>query len=126
MELLSILWVPNCSMDGGRLMIALEAKRAADAFNQDLFKSTMEKATEYLNKKIEEAAYRGSYEFYLESDDKLLIAAIGEREVFELFRNIDLQKELKKQFKEKGFCIRIENKSNIGMAFIQISWREPY
>lgn len=107
-------------------MTALEAKRAADAFNQDLFKRTMEKATEYLNKKIEETAYRGSYEFYLESDDKLLITAIGEREVFELFWNIDLQKELKKQFKEKGFCIRIENRSDIGMAFIRISWREPY
>ena len=126
MELLFILWVPNYSMDGGRLMTALEAKRVADNFNQDLFKRTMEKTTEYLNKKIEEAAYRGSYEFYLESDDKLLITAIGEREVFELFSNIDLQKELKKQFKEKGFCIRIENRSNIGMAFIQISWREPY
>ena len=46
-------------------MTALEAKRTEDDFNQDLFKRTMEKATEYLNKKIEEAAYRGSYEFYL-------------------------------------------------------------
>ena len=107
-------------------MTALEAKRAADKFNQDLFKRTMEKVAEYLNKKIEEVAYQGNYEFYLKSNDELLITAIGEREVFELFRNIDLQKELKKQFKEKGFCIRIENKSNIGMAFIQISWREPY
>lgn len=66
-------------------MTALEAKRAADNFNQDLFKRTMEKAAEYLNKKIEEAAYRGSYELYLESNDELLITAIGEREVFELF-----------------------------------------
>lgn len=46
-------------------MTALEAKRVADAFNQDLFRGTMEKATEYLNKKIEEAACQGNYEFYL-------------------------------------------------------------
>ena len=60
MELLSILWISNYSMDGGRLMTALEAKRAADNFNQDLFKRTIEKATEYLDKKIEEAAYQGN------------------------------------------------------------------
>ena len=41
-------------------MTALEAKRAADNSNQDLFKRTMEKAAEYLNKKIEEAAYQGN------------------------------------------------------------------
>lgn len=41
-------------------MTALEAKRAADNFNQDLFKRTIEKATEYLDKKIEEAAYQGN------------------------------------------------------------------
>lgn len=53
MELLSILWVSNYPMDGGRLMTALEAKRAADNFNQDLFKRTMEKVTEYLNTKLQ-------------------------------------------------------------------------
>ena len=43
MELLPILRASNYSMDGGRLMTALEAKRAADNFNQDLFKRTWKK-----------------------------------------------------------------------------------
>ena len=43
MELLSVLWVPDYSMDGGRLMTALEAKKAADNFNQDLFKKRWKK-----------------------------------------------------------------------------------
>ena len=59
-------------------MTALEAKRAADNFNQDLFKRTIEKVIEYLNKKIEEAAYQGNYEFYLKSNDELLITTTGE------------------------------------------------
>lgn len=105
-------------------MTALEAKRAADNFNQDLFKRTMEKATEYLNKKIEEAAYRGSYEFYLESDDKLLIKAIGEREVLELFQDIDLQNELKKQFKVDGFLVSFNK--GYERTYVKVSWREPY
>ena len=41
-------------------MTALEAKRSADNFNQDLFKRTMGKTAEYLNKKIKEAAYQGN------------------------------------------------------------------
>lgn len=105
-------------------MTALEAKRAADNFNQDLFKRTMEKAAEYLNKKIEEAAYQGNYEFYLKSDDELLITAIGEREVFELFRNIDLQKELKKWFKVDGFLVSFDK--GYERAYVKVSWREPY
>jgi Leu/Phe-tRNA-protein transferase len=124
MELLSILRASNYSMDGGRLMTALEAKRAADNFNQDLFKRTMEKVTEYLNKKIEEAAYQGNYEFYLKSNDELLITTIGEREVFELFKNIDLQKELKKQFRVDGFLVSFDK--GYERAYVIVSWREPY
>lgn len=105
-------------------MTALEAKRVADAFNQDLFRGTMEKATEYLNKKIEEAACQGNYEFYLKQDDELLITTIGEREVFELFRNTDLQKELKKQFRVDGFLISFEK--GYERAYVKVSWREPY
>ena len=45
MELLSILWVPNYSMDGGRLMTALEAKRTADKFNLDLYNSVLNKTS---------------------------------------------------------------------------------
>lgn len=105
-------------------MTALEAKRAADNFNQDLFKRTIEKTTEYLNKKIEEAAYQGNYEFYLKSDDKLLITTIGEREVFELFKNIDLQKELKKQFRVDGFLVGFDE--GYERAYVTVSWREPY
>lgn len=124
MELLPILRASNYSMDGGRLMTALEAKRAADNFNQDLFKRTMEKVTEYLNKKIEEAAYQGNYEFYLKSNDELLITTIGEREVFELFKNIDLQKELKKQFRVDGFLVSFDK--GYERAYVIVSWREPY
>lgn len=105
-------------------MTALEAKRAADNFNQDLFKRTMEKVTEYLNKKIEETAYQGNYEFYLKSDDELLITTIGEREVFELFRNINLQKELKNQFKIGGFLVGFDK--GYERAYVKVSWREPY
>lgn len=105
-------------------MTALEAKRAADNFNQDLFKRTMEKATEYLNKEIEEAAYRGGYKLYLESDNKLLIMAIGEREAFELFRNIDLQKELEKQFRTDGFLVSFDK--GYERNYVKVSWREPY
>ena len=105
-------------------MTALEAKRAADNFNQDLFKRTMEKVTEYLNKKIEEAAYQGNYEFYLKSNDELLITIIGEREVFELFKNIDLQEELKKQFRVDGFLVSFNK--GYERAYVIVSWREPY
>lgn len=105
-------------------MTALEAKRAADNFNLDLYKRTIEKATEYLNKQIEEVAYRGSYEFYLESDNKLLITAIGEREVLELFQNIDLQKELKKQFRANGFLVNFDK--GYGSAYMKVSWRESH
>ena len=124
MELLPILWVSDYPMDGGRLMTALEAKRAADNFNQDLFKRTMEKVTEYLNKKIEEAAYQGNYEFYLKLDDELLITTIGEREVLELCKNIDLQKELKKQFRVDGFLVSFDKGYEID--YVKVSWREPY
>ena len=124
MELLSILWIPDYSVDGGRLMTALEAKRAADNFNQDLFKRTMEKVTEYLNKKIEEAAYQGNYEFYLKLDDELLITTIGEREVLELCKNIDLQKELKKQFRVDGFLVSFDK--GYERDYVKVSWREPY
>lgn len=105
-------------------MTALEAKRAADNFNQDLFKRTMEKVTEYLNKKIEEAAYQGNYEFYLKLDDELLITTIGEREVFELLKNIDLQKELKKQFRVDGFLVSFDK--GYERDYVKVSWREPY
>lgn len=105
-------------------MTALEAKRAADNFNQDLFKKTMEKAIKYLDKRIEEAAYRGSYEFYIKSDDSNLTVAIGEREVFELFHNIDLQKELKKRFKVDGFSVSFDK--GYEKDFVKVSWREPY
>lgn len=124
MELLSILWISDYPVDGGRLMTALEAKRAADNFNQDLFKRTMEKVTEYLNKKIEEAAYQGNYEFYLKLDDELLITTIGEREVLELCKNIDLQKELKKQFRIDGFLVSFNK--GYERDYVQVSWREPY
>lgn len=43
MELLPILWVSDYPMDGGKLMTALEAKRAADNFNQDLYNSVLNK-----------------------------------------------------------------------------------
>lgn len=105
-------------------MTALEAKKAADNFNLDLYKRTLEKTTEYLNKRIEEAAYQGNYEFYLKSDDKLLITTIGEREVFELFKNIDLQKELKEQFRVDGFLVGFDK--GYERAYVRISWREPY
>lgn len=124
MELLSILWISDYPVDGGRLMTALEAKRAADNFNQDLFKRTMEKVTEYLNKKIEEAAYQGNYEFYLKLDDELLITTIGEREVLELCKNIDLQKELKKQFRIDGFLVSFNK--GYERDYVKVSWREPY
>lgn len=104
-------------------MTALEAKRAADNFNQDLFKRTMEKVTEYLNKKIEEAACQGNYEFYLRSDE-LLITTIGEREVFELFKNIDLQKELKEQFRVDGFLVDFDK--GYERDYVKVSWREPF
>lgn len=107
-------------------MTALEAKKAADNFNLDLYKKTLEKITKYINKRIEEAAYRGSYDFIARAIDDDLVTALGVRETRELFKNFDLQKELKRQFKEKGFCIKIENGNNIGMAFMQVSWREPY
>lgn len=105
-------------------MTALEAKRAADNFNLDLYKRTLEKTAEYLNKQIEEAAYRGSYEFYLESDNKLLITAIGEREVLELFQNVDLQKELKKRFRVDGFLVSFDK--GYERDYVRVSWREPY
>ena len=105
-------------------MTALEAKKAADNFNLDLYKRTLERATECINKRIEEAAYRGSYEFYLESDNKFLITAIGEREVRELFQNIDLQKELKKQFRVDGFLVSFDK--GYERDYVRVSWREPY
>lgn len=105
-------------------MTALEAKRAADDFNQDLFKRTLEKATEYLNKRIEEAAYRGSYDFYIKSDNDNLITALGEREAIELFHNSDLQKELKKQFRVDGFLVSFDK--GYERDYLRISWREPY
>ena len=104
-------------------MTALEAKRATDNFNLDLYKRTLEKVTGYTNKRIEEAAYRGSYEFYLKSDDELLITAIGEREVLELFRNVDLREELEKQFKASGFLVSFEKVYE--KIYITVSWREP-
>ena len=84
-------------------MTALEAKRTADNFNQELFRRALEKTTKYFNKQIEENAYQGSYEFCIRSDNDDLIIAVGKREIFELFHNPDLQKELKKQFRTDGF-----------------------
>lgn len=89
-------------------MTALEAKRAADNFNQDLFRRALEKTTKYFNKQIEENAYQGSYEFYIRSGNDDLIIAVGKREIFELFHNPDLQKELKKQFRTDGFLVNFD------------------
>jgi hypothetical protein len=111
-------------MDGGRLMTALEAKRAADNFNQDLFRRALEKTTKYFNKQIEENAYQGSYEFCIRSDNDDLIIAVGKREIFELFHNPDLQKELKKQFRTDGFLVNFDK--GYEQDYVRISWREPY
>ena len=106
-------------------MTALEAKKAADKFNLDLYNRTLEKVTEYINKRVEEAAYRGNYSFISRAIDEDLAIALEKRELRELFKDSDLQEELKRQFKEKGFCVKIENVYNIGTAFMQVSWREP-
>lgn len=106
-------------------MTALEAKKAADEFNLDLCKTTLEKVTEYINKRVEEAAYRGNYSFISRAIDDDLTIALGKRGMVKLFQNSDLQTELKKQFKEKGFCVKLENVNNIGTAFMEVSWKEP-
>lgn len=105
-------------------MTALEAKKAADNFNQDLFKRTLEKATEYLNWRIEVAACHGSYEFSVKSNDDYLITALGEREAIELFCNSDLQKELKKQFRVDGFLVNFDK--GYENDYLKVGWREPY
>lgn len=107
-------------------MTALEAKKAADNFNLDLYKRTLERAIEYINKRVEEAAYRGNYSFISRAIDKDLSITLGKRELRELFKNPDLQEELSRQLKEKGFCLKIENAYNIDTASMQVSWKEPY
>lgn len=105
-------------------MTALEAKRTADNFNQELFKRTLEKTTKYFNKEIEEAACQGSYDFCIKSDSDYLIMALGQRETIELFHNSDLQKEIKKQFRVDGFLVNFEK--GYERDYVRVSWREPY
>lgn len=105
-------------------MTALEAKRTADNFNQELFKRTLEKTTKYFNKEIEEAAYQGGYEFCIKSDNNCLITALGQKETIELFHNSDLQKEIKKQFRVDGFLVNFEK--GYERDYVRVSWREPY
>lgn len=105
-------------------MTALEAKRTADNFNQELFRRTFEKTIKYFNKQIEEAACQGSYEFCIKSDNDYLIIALGQKETIELFHNSDLQKEIKKQFRVNGFLVNFEK--GYERDYVRVSWREPY
>lgn len=108
-------------------MTALEAKRAADKFNLDLYNSVLNKANKYIESRIERVAPCGDYDFNVSSIDTDLVMDLGgKRETQELFRNSGLQKQLKKQFGEKGFRIRFENDREINVAFMTVSWREPY
>lgn len=107
-------------------MTALEAKRAADNFNQDLYNSVLNKISKYIESRIGRSASLGNYDFCARSIDDDLIIVLGKREVQELFQNSNLQKEIKKQFGEKGFRIRFENDREISVAFMIVSWRMPY
>ena len=107
-------------------MTALEAKRAADNFNQDLYNSVLNKISKYFESLIERSAPLGNYDFCARSIDDDLIIVLGKREVQELFQNSNLQKEIKKQFGEKGFHIRFENDREVNVAFMIVSWRMPY
>lgn len=107
-------------------MTALEAKRAADNFNQDLYNSVLNKISKYIESRIERSAPLGNYDFCARSIDDDLIIVLGKREVQELFQNSNLQKEIKKQFGEKGFRIRFENDREVNVAFMIVSWRMPY
>ena len=107
-------------------MTALEAKRAADKFNLDLYNSVLNKTSKYIESQIERFAPYGNYDFCARSIDDGLIIALGKREVQELFQNSNLQKKIKKQFGEKGFRVRFENDREINVAFIIVSWRMPY
>lgn len=107
-------------------MTALEAKRAADKFNLDLYNSVLNKTSKYIESQIERFVLHGDYDFCARSIDDDLIMALGKREVQELFQNSSLQKEIKKQFGEKGFRIRFENDREISVAFMIVSWRIPH
>lgn len=107
-------------------MTALEAKRAADNFNQDLYNSVLNKISKYIESRIERSTPLGNYDFCVRSIDDDLIIVLGKREVQELFQNSNLQKEIKKQFGEKGFHIRFENDREVNVAFMIVSWRMPY
>lgn len=108
-------------------MTALEAKRVADKFNLDLYNNVLNKTSKYIESQIERFALCGDYDFCARSiDDDLIMDLGGKREVQELFRNSDLQKELKKRFEEKGFRVRFENNREINITFMIVSWRMPY
>lgn len=84
-------------------MTALEAKRAADKFNLDLYNSVLNKTSKYIESQIERFAPLGDYDFCTRSIDDDLIMALGRREVQELFQNSNLQKEIKKAIWRKRF-----------------------
>lgn len=107
-------------------MTALEAKRSADKFNLDLYNSVLNKTSKYIESQIERFAPQGYYDFCARSIDDGLIMALGRREVQELFQNPNLQKEIKKQFREKGFYVKFENNREISVALMIVSWRTPY
>ena len=77
-------------------MTALEAKRAADNFNQDLYNSVLNKISKYIESRIERSAPLGNYDFCARSIDDDLIIVLGKREVQELFQNSNLQKKRKR------------------------------
>lgn len=84
-------------------MTALEAKRAADNFNLDLYNSVLNKISKYVESRIERSAPLGNYDFCARSIDDDLIIVLGKREVQELFQNSNLPKEKKKKwFWQKG------------------------